>query len=110
MGLDRPSALPFFKFSQTLGSPWTMRGVQRKGMSDEALRSKRAAISPLSSSGCGADALPTLSVEAGARVRWTGLGRGLGDGGEAAPALKSHGYPGTSVRVTLHIWVPASGP
>lgn len=34
----------------------------------------------------------------------------VGDGGEAAPAPKSQGYLGTSVRVTVHIWVPASGP
>lgn len=37
-------------------------------------------------------------------------GKEVGDGGEAAPALKSQGYPGTSVRVTLPTWVPASGP
>lgn len=34
----------------------------------------------------------------------------VGDGGEAAPAPKSQSHLGTSVRATLHIWVPASGP
>lgn len=97
MGVPSPWPLPF-KFSQVLGRPWNMGGVLRKGS--------------FSSLCCGASIL-TLRT---ALSRGWGQGQAdrarkeVGHGGKAAPAPKSRGHLGTSIRVTLHIWVPATGP
>lgn len=87
MGLTSPWPFPF-KFSQVLGRPWNTRWVWRKGT--------------LSSLHCGASTFALRATLSGGwcqgqvdRAR-----KGVGDGGEAAPAPKSQGYLGTSVRVT----------
>lgn len=97
MGLTSPWPFPF-KFSQVLGRPWNTRWVWREGT--------------LSSLHCGAStfALRTTLSGGWCQGQVDRARKEAGDGGEAAPAPKSQGYLGTSVRVTVHIWVPASGP
>lgn len=87
MGLTSPWPFPF-KFSQVLGRPWNTRWVWRKGT--------------LSSLHCGAStfALRTTLSGGWCQGQVDRARKEVGDGGEAAPAPKSQGYLGTSVRVT----------
>lgn len=97
MGLMSPCPLPF-KFSQVLGRPWNTRWVWRKGT--------------LFSLHCGAStfALRTTLFGGWCQGHIDRARKEVGDGREAAPAPKSQGHLGTSVRVTVHIWLPASEP
>lgn len=87
MGLTSPWPFPF-KFSQVLGRPWNTRWVWRKGT--------------LSSLHCGASTFALRATLSGGWCQGQAdrARKGVWDGGEAAPAPKSQGYLGTSVRVT----------